>query len=93
LTGYKGKPKEVEVRGTLRTGVVAIGGETNGIVVQNARHGSYELELGGDRELRGQAEKLDGKAVVIRGTLKVRKGVEVQLRRIITVKTLKAAKK
>ncbi len=82
--------KKVEVKGTLRTGVVAIGGETTGVVVAT-KGGTYELELGKDKALRRQAEKLNGKAVLVAGTLEVRKGVEVKERRIITVTSLAAA--
>jgi hypothetical protein len=82
--------KKVEVKGTLRTGVVAVGGETTGVVVAT-KAGTYELELGKDKDLRRQAEKFNGKAVVVAGTLEVRKGVEVKERRIITVTSLTAA--
>ena len=82
--------KEVQVRGTLKTGIVAIGGETTGTIVRT-KAGTFELEFGKDKELRALAKKLDGKEVVVSGPLQVRKGVEVKERRIITVKTLKAA--
>jgi len=82
--------KEVQVRGTLKTGIVAIGGETTGTIVRT-KAGTFELDLGKDKELRALAKKLDGKEVVVSGPLQVRKGVEVKERRIITVKTLKAA--
>jgi hypothetical protein len=87
----KDEPKKVEVKGKLHTGVVAIGGETTGVVVETEKEGSYELDLGKDKELRDKADKLDGKAVVVAGTLTVRKGVEVKERRIIAVGSLKAA--
>jgi hypothetical protein len=82
--------KEVQVRGTLKTGIVAIGGETTGTIIKT-KMGTFELDLGTGKELTALAKKLDGKEVVVSGPLQVRKGVEVKERRIITVKTLKAA--
>jgi hypothetical protein len=84
------QPKQVELRGKLRTGVVAIGGETTGTVLQSDK-GAFELDLGNDKELRARAERLSGKAVVVKGTLTVRKGVEVKERRIVRVRSLEAA--
>lgn len=84
----KNSPKQVEMKGKLRTGVVAIGGETTGIVLE-AAEGKFELDLGKNKELRQKADKLDGKNVVVTGTLQVRKGVEVKERKIITVSGLK----
>ena len=83
-------PRKVKLEGVLRTGVVAIGGETTGTVLKT-KDGNFELDLGKDRELRARAEKLDGKRVVVAGTLRVRKGVEVKERRVITVTRLRAA--
>ena len=83
-------PKEVAVQGTLRTGVVAIGGETTGLVIET-KAGTFELDVGKDKQLREKAEKLDGKVVVVTGTLTVRRGVEVKERKIITVASLKEA--
>ena len=79
---------KVEVKGTLQTGIVAIGGETTGTVIKT-KNGTFELEL--SKELQVQAEKLNGKTVVVTGNLTVRPGVEVRQRSIITVGTLKAA--
>jgi hypothetical protein len=82
--------KKVEMTGKLRTGVVAIGGETTGIIIETKK-GRFELDLGKNKELRARAAKLNGKQVTVTGTLVIRKGVEVKERRIITVKTLKEA--
>jgi hypothetical protein len=82
--------KKVKVKGTLRTGVVTIGAETTGIVVQTKKW-AYELAVGKDRKRRRKARQLDGKAVVVTGTPTVRPGVEVRERRIIAARTLKAA--
>ena len=82
--------KKMEWKGTLRTGVVAIGGETTGTVLET-KDGKFELDLGKNKELRDRAAKLSGKPVIVTGTLTVRKGVEVKERRIIAVSDLKAA--
>lgn len=84
--------KPITVTGTLKTGVVAIGGETTGIVV-TTKDTSYELDLGKDKKLQELATKLNGKQVSVTGMLDVRPGVEVKERRIITVSKLEEAKK
>ena len=56
-------PKEVEMKGTLRTGIVAIGGETTGTIIET-KEGKYELDFGTDKDLRKRAEELNGKMVV-----------------------------
>jgi hypothetical protein len=83
--------KKVELTGTLRTGIVAIGGETTGTVIETKK-GKFELEFGKQKELRKKAEKLNGKDVTVTGTLEVRKGVEVKERKIVTVTSLEPAK-
>jgi hypothetical protein len=88
--GDKKGGKKVEMKGTLHTGVVATGGETTGIVI-DTKDGKYELELGKGKKLRQKAKELNGKSVVVAGTLVVRKGVEVRERKIITVTSLKAS--
>ena len=82
--------KKVQVKGTLRIGIVAIGGETTGTVI-DTKEGRYELELGKDKKLREKARRLAGKPVMVVGTLEVRKGIEVKQRKIITVTSLEAA--
>jgi hypothetical protein len=80
---------KVEVKGTLQTGIAAIGGETTGVLIKT-KDGTLELDLK-DKDLRADAEKLNGKPVLVSGTLAVRKGVEVGQRLIVTVTSLKAA--
>jgi hypothetical protein len=46
----KGKEK-VELTGTLRTGIVAIGGETTGTLIETKK-GKFELDFGKKKELR-----------------------------------------
>src|SRR5689334_1071591 len=74
----------VTVVGTLRTGIVAIGGETTGTTI-SAKGIKWELDFGKNAELRAAAEKLDGKQVTVTGTLERRSGVEVKERWIVTV--------
>ena len=65
----------VNVVGILRTGIVAIGGETTGTTI-TAKGVTWELDLGKNAELRQMVKKLDGKKVTVRGTLERRAGVE-----------------
>ena len=83
--------KKVELTGKLRTGIVAIGGETTGTLLETKK-GTYELDFGKQKELRQKAEKLNGKNVKVVGKLEIRKGVEVKERRIVTVTSLEEAK-
>lgn len=80
---------EVTVRGTLRTGVMAIGGESTGVTIA-ARGVTWELDLRGKPDLAAAAERLDGRRVVVKGTLEVRPGVERRQRSIVTVRSLRA---
>ena len=82
----------VKVVGKLRTGVVGIGGETTGITI-TANRVTWELDLGKNADLRTAAEKLDGKMVIVEGTLERRAAVERKERWIVTVRTLKEAGK
>jgi hypothetical protein len=83
--------KKMELTGKLRTGIVAIGGETTGTILETKK-GTFELEFGKQKELRQKAEKLNGKTVTVVGKLEIRKGVEVKERRIVTVTSLEEAK-
>ena len=80
----------VTVVGTLRTGIVAIGGETTGTTI-TAKKVTWELDFGKNTELGKAAEKLDGKTVKVTGTLERRAGVEKKDRWIVTVTDLQAA--
>jgi hypothetical protein len=81
---------KVEVKGTLKTGIMAIGGETTGTIITTPQ-GTLELDFGTNKELKEQAGKLNGKEAVAKGTLQVRKGVAVKQRLIVGVTELKAA--
>jgi hypothetical protein len=78
----------VTVIGTLRTGIVAIGGETTGTTI-TAKGIKWELDLGKNAELRAAAEKLNGKLITVTGILELRPGVEIKERWIVTVASLK----
>ena len=69
--------------GTLHAGMMAIGGETTGIVIQTAQ-GRFELQPATEA-MRKEIEALDGKEVVVTGTLTTKAGVEVARRQIIQV--------
>jgi hypothetical protein len=87
----KGDFIKVEIQGTLKTGIVAIGGETTGTTITSGGI-TWELDLKKTKDLQELAEKLNGKATHVAGTLALRKGIEVRQRMIVTVTSLKAAK-
>src|SRR4051812_21351718 len=87
--GDKGKDEKkeyvkVEIKGKLQTGVMAIGGESTGIVI-TADGARFELDLGKNKEWHELADKLNGKTALVTGNLATRKGVEVKSRTIVTV--------
>jgi len=75
--------------GKLTTGMMAIGGETTGIIISDGKT-TYELDIK-DAGLRAKADQLNGKQATVQGTLTVKAGVEIAQRRIIAVETLEAA--
>jgi hypothetical protein len=80
---------KVEIKGKVRTGILAVGGETTGVNI-TAKDGGLELEATGD--LLKALEKLDGKEAIVTGTLTMKKGVEIPgMRLIVKVATVKAA--
>jgi hypothetical protein len=91
LAADDNEPKKVEMTGTLKTGIKAIGGETTGIIIET-KEGKFELDFGKDKELREKASKLNGKMVQVAGTLRIKKGIEVKERKIITVSKIEEAK-
>jgi hypothetical protein len=86
----KADSNAIEFTGKVRTGIVAIGGETTGTTV-SANGKSYELDFRQNSKLRALARTLNGKDVVVRGTLQQKEGVEIRQRRIIMVAELRAA--
>ena len=80
----------VEIRGQLQTGILAIGGETTGVTI-TASNLTFELDFADAPDQAAKAEDLNGHSVVVTGTLEGRKGVEIPLRYIVDVKSLKPA--
>lgn len=78
--------QQIGIRGELRTGIVAIGGETTGYEVRGADF-TYELEFASPA-LKAKADQLSGQAVAVGGVLTIRPGVEIGQRRILTVSVL-----
>jgi hypothetical protein len=89
FAGESGDYIKVEVKGTLQTHVMAIGGEITGTIIR-ANNVTWELDFGDDKELQSSAEKLDQKTILVTGTYEKKKGIEVKERHIIKVATLKA---
>jgi hypothetical protein len=83
---------KVEIRGTLATGIVAIGGETTGTTI-TVKNVTWELDLGGDKDLIAMADKLNKKMALVTGTYEKKKGLEVPERHIVKVTSIKAAEK
>jgi hypothetical protein len=83
----KKEAKKVELKGIVKTGIFAIGGETTGTIIET-KEGNYELAV--SKELRADVDKLNKLQAIVTGTLIVRKGVEVKQRKIVTVETIKA---
>jgi hypothetical protein len=83
---------EVTVTGFVRTGVVAIGGETTGATI-TAKGITWELDFAKSGEARAASEKLDGKLARVTGELERREGVEIKERWIVTVTGVTTAEK
>lgn len=81
---------KIEAKGKLKAGIVAIGSETTGFELET-KTGTVELNFGRNRDMQAKASNLDGKTVAVTGTLVVRKGVEVKLRVIVNVTSVKEA--
>jgi hypothetical protein len=82
----------VTVKGKLKTGLVAIGGETTGTAI-TADGITWELELGQNEALLDHSRQLDGQTVLVRGRLRRTPGVEIRERWIVTVRSLEPAAK
>ena len=87
-----GKSVKVRVQGKLIDGIAAIGGETTGTLIQFGKT-SWELELGNNKKWQALAAKLNGKPVKVTGKVRMKAGVEVPQRTIVTVKTFSQADK
>lgn len=78
---------KVDMVGTLKSGIFAIGGETTGVQI-TAKGVTWEVALGKDA---AKAEKLDGKLVAIKGMLASKEGVTIPRRTILTAASCDAA--
>lgn len=86
-----GKTLDVMVRGVLVAGVVAIGGETTGLVIKVGKT-TWELDIADDPKLLATVKEQNGKPVVVTGKVTKKAGVEVKFRTIVKVEGLKAGK-
>ena len=77
----------VEILGKLNSEVMAIGGETTGVIL-TARGLTVELDFSEQPELRRKASQLNGKMVVVKGDLAAKRGVEIRTRWIVQVNSL-----
>jgi len=82
----RGEAVEVQVKGKLTHGMMAIGGETTGTVIR-ARNVTWELDVSGPG-LRERAARLSGKTVVVTGAVRQKAGIEIAKRTILVVRTL-----
>jgi hypothetical protein len=91
MAADKDDPKDsfikLTAKGTLKTGIAAIGGETTGIVLQT-KDGALELDIK-DKDLLKKADTLNGKVVTVTGNFAIKPGVEVKVRYIVSVDSLK----
>jgi hypothetical protein len=78
---------KVEIKGILQTQIMAIGGETTGVIIQ-AGDLAPELDLGTNRQLHELAQRLHGKTVLVTGTLKRISGIERGERTVVVVESL-----
>jgi hypothetical protein len=75
---------DLEVKGTLTTGIVAIGGESTGATITTKD--GFSCEVAGVKD-----DKLNKKSVVVKGSFAVKPGVEVGQRRILTAASVEEA--
>ena len=78
---------KVEIKGIIQTNMVAIGGETTGTVI-TVGGSSWDIDLGKNKVLQELAERLNGKAVLIKGTLMRIKGIARGERDVVIVESL-----
>jgi hypothetical protein len=78
---------QVTVKGKLKTGVMAIGGETTGTLISSGNI-HWELDCSKNKDALSQLEKLEGKKVYVTGRLELKRGVEIRQRWIVHVEYL-----
>jgi hypothetical protein len=87
--GGENRNADERFEGVLHTGVMAVGGETTGTVLERADGNTCELDFGKNTGLRQLAGTLNGKKVVVTGKLVSRPGLEVKQRHIVEVQELR----
>lgn len=78
----------VDMFGVVRTGVMAVGGESTGTTLA-ALGFTWELDLGGNQAFADLAREQNGKELNVVGTLTVKQGIERGRRVIVAVKELR----
>jgi hypothetical protein len=86
--GSLGGSIEVDMVGTIKTGVIQPGGETTGTTITSLGL-TWELDFQGNKENALIASKLHGREGSVKGTLTVKEGVEVKRRYIVMVKQIR----
>lgn len=86
------KPVRGLYAGTIRTDILAIGGETTGVILITETQGVVELDCGNSRHLQRQAERLHGEKALVTGTYSEFPGVEIEMRRVIRVQAIRPDK-
>lgn len=76
---------DVTVRGTVQTGLMAIGGETTGTLITV---GPVTWELALDGRQQKIAHQLSGRRAVVSGELRQVRGVEIRRRLILSVRNI-----
>ena len=80
---------KVEVRGKLNNEIMAIGGETTGVII-TAKGVTWELDFSSTPNSEKKSKSMNGKVVVVKGELSVRRGVEIHQRWIVKVESIQS---
>lgn len=76
---------QVNMVGTIETGIMAIGGETTGVMITS---GNISWELQVPAALREKVEGFNGRKARVKGQLEKKAGVEIRERWIVTVESV-----
>jgi hypothetical protein len=82
--------KRTKFTGILETGIVAIGGESTGIVLRT-KEKTWELDFRDNKEFLKKADEWNGKQVTVEGEATQKGGVEILERHIIHVRSIRPA--
>jgi len=80
---------KVEVRGKLNNEIMAIGGETTGVII-TANGVTWELDFSNSPDSQKKLKPMNGKVVVVKGKLTMKRGVEIRQRWIVKVDAIGA---